>query len=291
MPETVVITPAVLRDWELPVPSGGKESRGHLLVVAGTTATPGAARLTAEAALRAGVGKLTMAVPATTAVALGVAIPEAMVVPLDTGQDGHPAGTCTDRLASLAQGVDAVVIGPGFSDPGPTVELLAGLAPRLDTALVVDATASAYIGRHPRGLAHLAGRLVLTVNPSELAQTAGRPLSDVDDDPAGVASELAGTSGAVVVLGGSDKHVLAPGGDHWLYQGGGPGLGISGSGDVHAGIVAGLVGRGAEPAQAGVWAAYVHGRTGERLATDIGPLGALAREQLDHIPRVLAEVG
>jgi ADP-dependent NAD(P)H-hydrate dehydratase len=295
MPEpnagTVVVTPAVLRDWALPLPGGGKESRGQLLVVAGTTTTPGAARLTAEAALRAGVGKLTLAAPSTTAMTLAVAIPEAMVVPLDTGPDGHPSPSCAEQVASLAREADAVVLGPGFSEPETVVELMGRLAPRLDTPLVLDAAASAYLGAHPRGLEHLRGRTILTVNTSELAKTAHRSPAAVEEDPAAVAAQLAETTGAVVLVGGSEKHVLAPDGRHWLVQGGGPGLGISGSGDVQAGIAAGLMGRGADPAQAAVWAAYVHLRTGERLATDVGPLGALAREQLDHVPRVLAEVG
>ena len=295
MPEhqhgTVVLTPAVLREWSLPCPEGGKESRGHLLVVAGTTATPGAARLTAEAALRAGVGKLTMAVPDTIAVALAVAVPEAMVVPLGTGRGGHPSPGAADEIARLAGEADAVVTGPGFADPAPTLDLLEHVLPRLDVALVIDATASAYVGQHPHGLEHLRGRTVLTVNPGELAKTAHRSAQAVEEEPAAIAAELAATSGAVVLVGGSDKHVVAPDGERWLYQGGGPGLGISGSGDVQAGIVAGLLGRGASPAQAAAWGAYVHGRTGERLATLVGPVGALAREQLDHVALVLAEVG
>jgi hydroxyethylthiazole kinase-like uncharacterized protein yjeF len=293
MPEqdSVAISAGLLREWALPAPEGGKESRGHLLVVAGTTSTPGAARLTAEAALRVGVGKLTVAAPEPTLSSLAVALPEAMVVPLETGREGHPLAATAEQVAELARDVDAIVTGPGFADPAPTVDLLEHLVPRLDTPLVVDATASAYLTRHPHGLEHLRGRTVLTVNPGELARTAHRSPGAVEEEPAVVAGDLAATSGAVVLLGGQDKHVASPDGRRWVYQGGAPVLGISGSGDVQAGVVAGLLGRGAAPEQAAVWAAYVHGRTGERLAADVGPLGALAREQLDHVPQVLAEVG
>ncbi|MPZ97173.1 MAG: hypothetical protein GEU96_20235 [Propionibacteriales bacterium] len=82
-----------------------------------------------------------------------------------------------------------------------------------------------------------------------------------------------------------------PDGRARVFQGGGPGLGVSGSGDVQAGIVAGLLARGAAPDQAAVWAAYIHGRAGERLAAATGVVGALAREQFDQVPRVLAEIG
>jgi ADP-dependent NAD(P)H-hydrate dehydratase len=66
---------------------------------------------------------------------------------------------------------------------------------------------------------------------------------------------------------------------------------VSGSGDVQAGIVAGLLARRAPAEQAAVWAAYLHGRTGERLSSDVGAVGLLARELLDQVPRVLVEIG
>ena len=291
MDDTVVITPAVLRSWPLPAPDGGKESRGHLLVVAGTTTTPGAAILTGEAALRAGAGKLSVAAPSAMAVALAVAMPEAMVVPLECGSDGHPVADAADVVLRLSLDADAVVVGPGYDDPVRTVAFLERLVPRLDAALVVDATASAFVGSHLHGLRHLEGRAVLTVNPGELAKTTHRSQDAVQTDPAAVAAELAAAAGVVVLVGGEDKHVLSPDGRHWVFEGGGPGLGVSGSGDVQAGVVAGLLARGADPAQSATWAAYIHGRSGERLAAEIGPLGTLAREQLDQVPRVLAEIG
>jgi NAD(P)H-hydrate repair Nnr-like enzyme with NAD(P)H-hydrate dehydratase domain len=69
---------------------------------------------------------------------------------------------------------------------------------------------------------------------------------------------------------------------------GGPGLGTSGSGDVLAGAIGGLIARGAETAEATCWATYLHARAGDRLAERIGPLGFLARELADELPLVLA---
>lgn len=287
----VVVTPAVLRRWPLPEPAGGKESRGHVLVVAGTATTPGAAVLAAEAALRAGAGKLSVLTTEPTAASLAVGLPEALVVPGPVDPGGNLATAAADLVCSLAQDADAVVIGPGFGDPAATADLVGHVAPRLDVATVLDATASAYLGQRPQGLRHLEGHTVLTVNPHELAQTAHRSVQSVEDDPAAVAAEVAAATGVVVLCGGTSKHVVAPDGRSWVVEGGGPVLGVSGSGDVQAGIVTGLMARGADAAQAAVWAAYVHGRAGERLAAAVGSVGALAREQLAHIPRVLAEVG
>ena len=76
----------------------------------------------------------------------------------------------------------------------------------------------------------------------------------------------------------------------WRAEDGGPGLGVSGSGDVKAGIVLGLCARGADPAQAAVWGAYLHGAIGGRLASRYGPYGYLSRELPAEIPQALLEV-
>jgi ADP-dependent NAD(P)H-hydrate dehydratase len=114
--------------------------------------------------------------------------------------------------------------------------------------------------------------------------------AELEADPAGAASRLAGQAHATVGLGGATSWVAAPDGRLWEDESGGAGLGVSGSGDVRAGVVAGLLARGAEPEQAAVWASYLHGRAGERLAATVGRLGFLARELPPEIPRVIAEV-
>ena len=78
-----LVTPTVLRRWPLPDPSGTKDAKGRLVVVGGSLSTPGAVRLAAEAAMRVGAGKVQVATTAGTAVALAVALPEALVTGLD----------------------------------------------------------------------------------------------------------------------------------------------------------------------------------------------------------------
>lgn len=288
--QPVVVTPAALRDWALPAAGSGKESRGELLVLGGSRSTPGAVLLAGEAALRAGAGKLVIATVQDATAALAVAVPEAAVVALPRGGgddiDPGAASLLRDRLGSA----DVVVAGPGLADPEAARDLLAAAVPLLDSVLVLDALGSAYLTDHPEGLHHLDGRVVLTVNPGELARTAHCDEDEVEDDPIGVASRVAQRSRVVVLCGGTSKHVVAPDGRTWVVEGGGPGLGVSGSGDTQAGIVGGMLARGADPCQAAVWAAYVHGRIGERLAAEVGTVGYLAREVPPHVPAVLTEL-
>jgi NAD(P)H-hydrate repair Nnr-like enzyme with NAD(P)H-hydrate dehydratase domain len=85
-------------------------------------------------------------------------------------------------------------------------------------------------------------------------------------------------------------HIAAPDGRSWREESADAGLGTSGSGDVRAGIVAGLLGRGAEPAQAACWGAYVHAISGQRLAPRHGRTGFLARELVDEVAATLAGI-
>lgn len=289
--DPVVVTPARLREWPLPAPGAGKEARGQVVVVGGSARTPGAVVLAGTAALRAGAGKLVIGTVTSVAAPTGVAVPEAAVLGLPEAEDGELSAQAADALLDHLDGVDAVLLGPGFLAAEAAVALMGALVPGLDRPTVVDALGSAFLTEHPDGLRHLDGRAVLNVNPSELALTAGRPGEEVAADPLPAAREVAARSRVVVLCGGPEKYVATPAGAAWVVQGGGPGLGVSGSGDVQAGVVAGLLARGVEPAQAAVWGAYVHARAGERLSAEVGVVGYLAHEVAAEVPRVLGELG
>lgn len=289
--EPVVVTESLLRGWPLPQPGDSKEDRGRVLVVGGTSSTPGAVRLAAESALRAGAGKLRIATVESTATELGTAVPESMLVALPATSDGDIAESAAEAVRDDAGSVDAVLVGPGFADVTATVRLLELVLEGLDTPVVLDGLASAYLTEHPDGLRGLKGRAILTANVSELAHVVGRDKQEVSDNPLPPTVEAAERCGLVVLCGGADKYVAAPDGRAWQVTGGGPGLGVSGSGDVQAGVVAGLLARGAEPEQAAVWGGFVHAATGERLTARMGLVGYLARELHPEVPAVLADLG
>ncbi len=297
----VTTTSAVLRDWPLPAPGQGKDARGRVVVVGGSGQTPGAVLLAAEAALRCGAGKLQVATTRSTAAAVAVALPEAAVVGLPETAGGDVDPSAAEQLLELAADVPALLVGPGMLDVEVVVELLRGLVPHLSAgspgALVMDAAAHAWVGgelpssgERTGALRHLEGRVLLTPNHTELALTLGASKDEVADDPAGATARLAHRSGAVVASGGGQSVVVHPDGRSWVDQSGGAGLGVSGSGDVLAGIVTGLAARGASPEQAAVWGTHLHGRAGDRLAASVGRLGFLARELCPELPRVLTEV-
>jgi hydroxyethylthiazole kinase-like uncharacterized protein yjeF len=276
-------------DHPLPVHLGeqNKNSRGRVLAVGGGMRVPGGLLLTAEAALRAGAGKVQMASIAALAVALGVAFPEAGVVALDADDAGEIAPG--QALIDAAGRADAVVVGPGMSDPDAAARLVAALCtdPLADITLILDAAAVTCLGAFDRDLAPYRNRLILTPHLGEMAALLGREAEAIADDQPRYAAEVASRFRAVVALKGSETVVAAPDGTLLQYEGGGIGLGTGGSGDVLAGIITGLASRGADPLLATGWGVWTHGEAGRRLAADIGPMGFLARELLPVIPSLL----
>ncbi len=283
-----------LLHWPLPPLNGSsKRSRGDVWVIGGARRTPGAAMLAGQAALRVGAGRLTLGVAESVAVAVAVAVPESGVIGLPETSAGSVRGDATTDLTTELEGCDALLIGPGLDDPAETASLLTTLARAAPagTVVVLDAYALGVLGDAPEASGAWADRLVLTPNREELARLLDLPPDALQDGdgpadralPRAVA-RAARTHSAVVTC----QNVIAePGGTLWWTPAGPIGLGTSGSGDVLAGAVAGLLGRGAEPAQAACWATYLHIQIGHRLAHRVGHVGFLAREMLTGLPAEL----
>lgn len=283
-PDTVVITPHLLAGWPLPDPAEGKESRGTVLVVGGSRSTPGAVLLAGTAALRAGAGRLQLGVTTGTAAALSIAVPEAKVVGLEETPDGSVSGDVPDELLSMAHEADVIVIGPGLDDIEQTSTLMRRVigAAGPSSHVVLDAYALGALSKDAGLVDGAADRCVLTPNLTEAAHLLDRePGEDLDAEAAAVARRY----GATTSLYG---HVAAPDGRTWREESAEVGLGTSGSGDVGAGILAGVLCRGASPDQAACWAAHVHAMAGRRLGGAAGGVGYLAREIVAEVPATIA---
>ena len=291
---------ALLRGWPVPMPAveGDKEIRGHVLVLGGSCEMPGAVILAATAALRAGAGKLTIATGQSVAQLVALAMPEARVIGLrEEASDGFSldAVACLDPLAER---VDAVLIGPGMRDEPATAALVHALLPRLDAAgtqVVLDACAMGALLHPPAGWP--AGRswrferpVILTPHAGEMAHLTGIAKKDITAAPDPRALAAARDWNAVVALKGARTVIATPDGTLYQHEGGNVGLAISGSGDVLAGVIAGLAARGAPLEQAGCWGVALHARAGERLAERMGTLGYLARELSQEIPALLEQI-
>jgi ADP-dependent NAD(P)H-hydrate dehydratase len=267
-----------------PVVDGDKETKGRILVIAGSREVPGAALLTATAAMRAGAGKLRIATVESVAPQLGMALPEAMVIGLPEDDEGGFALAAVMRIAEAAAKADAVVAGPGMT-AGPVCEKIAEALLQTDARLSLDA---ALLHSLKPSLKRTHPSLpVLLPHAGELASLLDCDEEEIETEPIRCGLRAAKLYGSVVLVKGVTSHVVTPEGDTWTYEGGAPGLGVSGSGDVLAGIVGGLLARGAEPLNALLWSVWLHGEAGAQLAKKVGPIGFLARQIADEIPALL----
>jgi hydroxyethylthiazole kinase-like uncharacterized protein yjeF len=266
-----------------------KEARGTVLVVGGSRAVPGAVLLAGVAALRAGAGRLQLGVARAVAVALGVACPEARVIALPETRSGELARASSRSLKLDLQRCQALAIGPGMRDEAAVGPLLGlALAHPEGPTVVLDAAALRVLERPPkrRGRA----RVIATPHAGEMAQLWGCTRDQVEANPLELAREAAQTLDVTLVLKGTRTVIATPAGDTFVSTNGNPGLGTSGSGDILAGLIAGLAARGAAPAQAAAWAVYLHAAAGDKLARHQGPLGYLARELSAEVPGLLASL-
>lgn len=282
------LTREVLLGMPLPAlpAQSDKNTRGRLLVVGGGAEVPGAAILSVLGALRAGAGKVQTVAGAAYAAQLACALPEARVIPVPTTDRGEICPSAD--LGSFAAQVDAVIVGPGMLEETGAATLAARLAAAApDAAFLIDAAALTGLSGDAN-VSSLAGRLVITPHAGEMASFLGLEMETIQADPLAAARRAAANLGAVVVMKGVESHVVTPDGAAWLFDGGCRGLGVSGSGDVLAGVIGGLLARGASPLAATLWGVWLHGAAGCALSETIGPLGFLARELPGQVPALLS---
>ncbi len=287
MSKVTELTAATLKKHPLPpIGSGDKNERGSILIIAGSRDVPGAALLCALSAMRAGAGRLQIATVDTVAPHLAMAMPEAMVVGMAQGRDGGFAPSTVKPLAERAARADAVVAGPGLQR-GKVTEQLAGALLGNGNLLALDAALLHALPAREKDAQRAAKPPILLPHAGEMASLLECEAAEVEADPLAAGRACAERYNAVTLVKGVESHVAAPDGSAFRYAGGGPGLGISGSGDTLAGIVGGLLARGCDPLTALLWGVWCHGEAGRRLGEKVGTLGYLAREIPDEVPALL----
>ncbi len=244
-----------------------KYDRGHAMISGGPVMT-GAARLAARAALRAGAGIVSVAVPQDNAVVYKVTLVGVIVHPI------RDTAAYAEVIADKR--VNACLVGPGNGVSGPTREhALAAL--RAEKAVVLDADALTVFEETPDLLfSHIKGPCLLTPHAGEFAR-----LFDTTSDKMSDARAAAAKSGAVVLLKGADTVIAAPDGRVVINDNAPAELATAGAGDVLAGIATGLIAQGMDIFDAACAATWMHGAA----AAAFGP-GLIAEDLPDLLPEV-----
>jgi hydroxyethylthiazole kinase-like uncharacterized protein yjeF len=238
-----------------------KGSFGHLLLVAGAEGRGGAVAMAAQAAVVAGSGLVTMAVPKPAVPVVDVACLEAMTHPMATDDRGQMAGP--EGIGELLERMTAVATGPGMGTGDGAAATLEWILDTWSGSLLLDADAINLLAGRPERLAGRPQSPVLTPHPGELARLLGRSTEDVVSDRVAAAREAAERAQAVVVAKGFRTVIADPDGEVFINPTGDAGLASGGSGDILTGTIGAFLAQGLEPARAAIVGCWLHGRAGE----------------------------
>ncbi|MDH5508699.1 MAG: NAD(P)H-hydrate dehydratase, partial [Anaerolineae bacterium] len=264
-----------------------KGTFGTALVVAGSLSYTGAALLAGRAAFRVGAGLVTLAVAQPLHAALAGHFPEAtwLLLPHEAGFISAQAHTV---VRSHLQHAAALLLGPGFGLASTTADFLSTLLEsQVTLPTVIDADGLKLLARIPHWPQKLPTASVLTPHPGEMAVLTGLPVAEIQADRLEIAEKYAADWGHVVVLKGANTVIAAPDGSAAVIPVASPALARAGSGDVLAGLVAGLCAQGVPAYPAAYTAAWLHAQSGLAAARRLGPASVLAGDLITELPGVL----
>lgn len=261
-------------------PGTHKGDYGHALILAGSPGKAGAAILAARAAVRAGAGLVTAAVPESILDVVDLGSIESMTLPLRS----------LEEVLDAAEGKSVLAMGPGLGQERETFEAIRRIALEVPLPLVLDADGINAFGGRAAELAGRTAETVLTPHPGELGRLLGIPTSDVQDDRLAAARRAAVEAEAVVVLKGYRTLVATPGGEVHVNPTGNPGMASGGTGDVLTGLIAGLLAQGLGALDAARLGVYLHGLAGDLAAARTGETALAASDLLTYLPAAFLEV-
>ena len=287
---TFVANAQEVRAWLPPRPrTAHKGTFGTLMIVAGCKWYPGAAGLAGEAAYRVGTGLVQMAVPASLQVGLIGRLLEVTWLPLPE-TDGGINAMAEELIRNNLERVNTLLIGPGFGQQPGTAEFIralfsrpAGLPP-----CVVDADGLRLLAKIPGWHKLLPPDAILTPHPGEMSALTGLRVDEIQADRLAAAQKFACRWGHTVVLKGAFSVIASPDGRVHVIPVATAALARAGSGDVLAGMIAGLRAQGAASYEAAVSAAWIHGQAGLVAEKALGhSASVLAGDVLAAVPGVL----
>ena len=284
--------------WIPPRPlASHKGTYGRVLVIAGSTGMTGAAALASEAALRAGAGLVTLAIPKHLNPILEGLLPEVMTLPLPETDAGSLSVAATSTILEFSEKTKSVLaIGPGLSQHPETVALVHQLVrenreQELGRRMVVDADGLNALSQAPEIISLLDSEAVLTPHPGEMSRLTSTSVSNLEADRIRKAQQFASEYTLTLVSKGAPTVTGLPNGDVWINSTGNPGMATGGMGDVLTGIIAGLMAQGVSSGKAAALGVYIHGLAGDIAAEALGMPGLIASDVLKAVPQAISSLG
>ena len=289
-------TELITEDWvksvlpERPL-SANKGSFGKVLVVAGSINYIGAAYLACIGAARVGAGLVTLSTASSLQPILAARMTEVTYVPLPEAEAGIIDSKAASVLKQWLPDYEVLLMGCGLGQKPQVVEfvksILFDVVSASSTSLVLDADALNILAQIPDWWQKLSQDAILTPHPGEMARLAGVSVDEVQKQRLDIARKAATEWRKIVVIKGAYTIVAASDGRARISQIANSGLASAGTGDVLAGVIAGLVAQGLSLFDAAACGVYLHGHAGEMVKGEMGDAGILAGDLLPALPKVI----
>jgi NAD(P)H-hydrate epimerase len=254
-----------------------KGTYGHVLVIAGTRQMSGAGWLSSRAAMRAGCGLVSWALPNRLVEPMIGKLPEIMLHGITDKEQGAWTEASSEELIQLAEKKAAIVIGPGIGRFSGDSAWLRDIWEETGCPLVLDADALNIIAKSTdfASWRSRSAAVILTPHPGEMARLLGIPVHEVQRDRIGFARRYAVQHGITLVLKGTRTVCATPEGVVYVNTTGNPGMATAGAGDVLAGMIGSLLAQNLNADQAACLGVYLHGAAGDRAAAKRHSAGSI----------------
>jgi NAD(P)H-hydrate epimerase len=271
--------------------NANKGSFGRVLVTAGSLNYIGAAYLACQGAQRTGAGLVTLATAASLQPILAAKLTEVTYLPLPESQPGFISVEAGDIITRQTGQYDVLLMGCGLGQAPATVELVSSLILEKELPLpVLDADAINILPKIPEWWQWLTDDAILTPHPGEMARLCGLSIDEIQNDRLGITRQFAAEWHQTIVLKGAYTVIATTDGRCRMSPFANPGLASAGTGDVLAGVIAGLVAQGLTPFDAAALGVYLHGRAGEMAKEKLGDAGMIASDLLPELPLAIKQL-
>ncbi len=257
-----------------------KGDYGKVLMLCGSTGFTGAAAFAAMGALRTGTGLVYLGVPQSIYAVEAVKLNEPVIFSLEE-ENGMLCERSCEKIKQLLSGMDAVLFGCGSGIGAGTDAVLRFLMHEVHCPLVLDADGITLVSRHKDELRGRTSPTILTPHDGEFLRLSPESLPRQQQTEA-----MARDLGCVIVRKGH-RSLITDGVRCFENQTGNPGMATGGSGDVLAGVIAGLLGQKIPPLDAAALGVWLHGSAGDLAAKKLGEYGMLPSDMVEELPRLL----
>lgn len=266
-----------------------KGTFGHALIVGGSRGMAGAVSLSGAAAIRAGAGLVTLAVPDRCLETVAGFASCCMTVPLQDDSEGRLVYGAISTVENLGVKATSLAVGPGLGRSRGVSQVVAHCVKGYAGPMVVDADGLNALAEDPGVCQGAAGPRVLTPHVGEFRRLAGQPSLSVADCRS-VAHDFAARYGVIVVLKGP-RTLVTDGSNVFENTTGNPGMATAGAGDVLTGVIVALMAQGYSPMDAAILGVYVHGLAGDiAVRKDWSPISLSAEVLVEYLNDAFLEL-